>query len=124
MSIQRENLSQGSGGGHDSPEQIAQRERIFRQSDEQIEVGHTQCGSDVDERSKGIRAMDALIGGMIGLVACLIVGLVVFRRGHFSEFRISLFVGLLVGGTLIGIIGSWLKGTKFWANVFDSLMRK
>ncbi len=116
--IDRETFNRDELQGHSNPEQVIKRQGLFSELVDDADVVHPESEKDED-RSDGIRAMDAVIGGFIGFVICSVLGLIFFKRGHFNETRMSLYFAVVTGGTLLGAIGSWLVGTTFWQQVFS-----
>lgn len=120
----RDELNGDEFQNYSFPAQVSKRQKLFHELTEETDPSHLVARAKKDERSDGIRAMDALVGGLIGFVICFGLGMLLFKRGSFNEMRASLFVALVFGGTLLGAIGSWLVGTEFWTRLFYLFSRK
>lgn len=121
--VGREEFNKDEFWNHSPPTQVGKRQRLFRELSD-TDLSPLESKVQKDERSDGIRAMDALIGGLIGFVICFGLGMLLFKWGSFNEMRTSLFVVLVVGGALLGAIGSWIVGTEFWTRLFHLFNRK
>lgn len=71
-----------------------------------------------DERTESSRIMDALAGGLIGLIALVVVFSFVFRLAP------SVYSLIVIVGTLVAIVGSYFFGAKFLDGIFSFFDRR
>lgn len=75
-----------------------------------------------DERSDNTKIMDAIAGGVIGLVTFAAILLFIFKRS--TWFEPWMYILCTFAGSLIGAIGSYTLGSEFWDRIFYFFTRK
>lgn len=102
--------------------QTTERQNIARQLLESTDLNQLEPPTSDDDRSDSTKVMDAIAGGLIGLVASAVMLLLIFKRS--TWFQPWMYLLCVIGSTFVCSIGSYIFGSEFLDRIFYFFRRK